>query len=121
MLIVFIIFGLIILVSFITGIVLTLHENKNKLSLTDDPKVLFEEDKKDVIPVEEFVKKDDIVEVSEQVNNINQEQFVLETPVLENVLENDAVNFNSKEENKENDLEPRFVCCNIDLEQEEII
>lgn len=120
MLIVFIIFGLIILVSFITGIVLTLHENKNML-LTDDPKILFEEEKKDIIPVEEFVKKDDTVEVGEQVNNINQEQFVLETPVLENVPENDAVNFNSKEGNKENELQPKFVCCNNDLEQEEII
>lgn len=121
MLIVFIIFGLIILVSFITGVVLTVYENKNNVSLTDDPKTLFEEDKKDIVPIEEPVKKDDIVVVSEQVNNINPEPFVLETPVLETVQENGAVNFNSKEENKENVLEPRFVCCNIDLEQEEII
>lgn len=64
-----IIVGIIIILSFITGIVLTVKENKSisKEVLTDDPKILFNDYESKVID-----KVDENVQTNEIVNNEKQ-------------------------------------------------
>lgn len=74
---VFIIFGIIIVLSFITGIVLTIREKKKNSvgSLTDDPKMLFSDDivktsSSNVISVEnDSVKETKVEPVIEKISD----------------------------------------------------
>lgn len=131
---VFIIFGLIILASFITGVVLTIREKKkNKIdNLTDDPRILFsvDEDKavivKDgVVQTTEKEETDRFTIASSEVEADSDDRFMVSSPpVTEEKLvteehkitgENNVVTEDKHEKAKS---QTRFIC---NFDDEEII
>lgn len=79
--IVFIIFGLIIVLSFITGVILTMKEKKKNAGqvLTDDPKILF-----DIPNDETSVIKKDVSDTSSVVDTNVLDEATEVTPVVSN-------------------------------------
>lgn len=125
---VFAIFGLIILASFITGVILTIREKKkNKTdNLTDDPKILFsvDEDKvvidrDDVVQTPENKESDRFEFASSDVVADSDDRFVVSSP---NVSEENKIteeNNDDSEDKKElAKSQTRFIC---NFEDEEII
>lgn len=131
---VFIIFVLIILASFITGVILTIREKKkNKTDkLTDDPRILFSvDDDKAVIIRDKMVetpenKESDRFEIaSSDVVADSDDRFVVGSP---DVTEDNVINEENKITEENNDdsedkqeiakSQTRFIC---NFDDEEII